>query len=194
MLKKENITGILLAGGQSSRMGSDKALMDLQGESFVSLITKVMAPFVCEIVIVSDHDAHDRFGFKRIEDIIKDSGPLSGIHAGLTYSETQYNLILCCDVPLMDEAVLSFLIEGFDADYDIIQLQYLDKPIPLIGIYNKSCAQVCERLLHSNERRVMKLLAASTCKTLKLTPELGVYIENINTPEQLKRIKHASDC
>lgn len=191
MLPKEDITGILLAGGRSSRMGSDKGFLMLEGEYFTARIAKAMAPFVREIIIVTNRVQYDLFNLKRVEDLIKDSGPIGGIHSGLSHSETDWNLIMSCDIPMINESVIEYLIQGFDPESDITLLKYLDNPLPLIALYKKSCLSLCEQLLYSGERRLMELINSSSSKIIELTPELGVFTDNINTPQQLKKAKHA---
>ena len=94
MIDKKNITGIVLAGGKSSRMGTDKGLLKFNGKSFVQYSLDALKPLVSEIIIVSDDLNYDTFGLKRINDITKNAGPVAGICAGLEASSTEYNLIL----------------------------------------------------------------------------------------------------
>lgn len=189
-VKKENITGILLAGGKSSRMGTDKGFVMLNGLSFANRIISTMRPFVKDIIIVSDHKRYDELMQRRVEDIIKDSGPVAGIHSGLTHSETKMNLVLSCDIPLIDEAVISELIQGYDPKYDIIQFEYNDNSIPLIGLYHRNCIDQCERLLQQGERRLHKLIATTNSKTIALPPHLGKFTENVNDRLQLEKLKN----
>lgn len=191
MLRKKHITGILLAGGQSTRMGTDKGLLPFGDGSFASRILEVMEAFVSEIIIVSDHTEYDSFKPKRVEDLIKFSGPMGGIHSGLTHSQTEYNIILSCDVPLINKSVLKVLLNAADPEFDIIQLKYLNHAIPLIGLYNKRCLGLCEQLLNMGERRLSSLIEKSKQKTIELGPELGPFTANINTPQQLNKLKNA---
>ena len=71
MLNKNNITGIILAGGKSSRMGSDKALLKINNTTFIEKIIEVMQPYVDEIIIISNNSNHDRFNIRREEDLLK---------------------------------------------------------------------------------------------------------------------------
>ena len=75
-----------------------------------------------DFLIVSDNPDYDTFGFKRINDITKDAGPVSGIYSGLEASSTKYNLILSCDIPLITSEILKKLIEGIDKTSEIIQM------------------------------------------------------------------------
>ena len=114
MIDKKDITGIILAGGKSSRMGTDKGFLVLKGKSFIQHSIDVLKPLVSEIIIVSDNPEYDAFNFKRIEDIIKDAGPIAGICSGLKASSSQYNLVLSCDIPLIKAEILQKLINAIN--------------------------------------------------------------------------------
>ena len=97
MVDKKNITGIVLAGGKSSRMGSDKGLLTINGKMFIEHVVDAMKPLVDNIIIVSNNKMYDQFGYERIEDEIINSGPMAGLYSGLKHSESEYNLVLSCD-------------------------------------------------------------------------------------------------
>ena len=191
MKEHHNITGIILAGGKSTRIGTDKAFIKLNGITFIEHITKSISPFVSEIIIVSNNTAYDKLGYKRVEDLIKDSGPLAGLYTGLHYSKTAYNLVLSCDVPLVNDRVLNTLIDGIDGTSEVIQLKSLDRTIPLVAIYKKECVTKCLELLNKGERRLRAFVNQLNTKTITLKSDLDIYVQNINTLEQFKDIEHA---
>jgi len=188
MINNKHITGIIIAGGKSSRMGSDKGFLLLNDSTFMSSIIENMKPLVHDIIIVSDTTTYDKFGYKRVQDIIKDAGPLAGLYTGLYHSETEYNLVVSCDIPLIKTFVLQQLIEGFDVEFDVIQLQSQSRTMPLIALYKKQCLHTFFKLLQSNERRLRFAVEQLNTKTIKLDSNLDKYVQNINTPEQLNEI------
>ena len=190
MIQKKNITAILLAGGKSSRMGTDKGFVHLNGSPFASHIIEAVRPLVGQIMIVSTNTAYDVFKLKRVEDIIRDAGPLAGLFTALFYSETTYNLVLSCDIPLINGAVLNQLIEGFDPETDVTQIQSNGKTMPLIAIYKKECMHACLDQLKNGERRLQAAVATLKTKTITLDPELDPYVRNINTINELKEIRN----
>lgn len=191
MKEHHNITGIILAGGKSTRIGTDKAFLKLNGNTFIEHITKSISPFVSDIIIVSNNAAYDKLGYKRVEDLINDSGPLAGLYTGLHYSKTTYNLVLSCDVPLVNDRVLKTLIDSIDGTSEVIQLKSLDRTIPLIAIYKKGCITKCLQLLNKGERRLRAFVNQLNTKTITLKSDLDIYVQNINTLEQFKDIEHA---
>ncbi len=191
MIDKANITGIILAGGKSSRMGSDKGFLLLHGKPFMIHIIEALKPLVNAIVIVSNEEAYDKFGYKRVDDIIENAGPLAGLYSGLYHSKTEYNLVLSCDVPLIKTTVLNKLIESFDANFDVIQLQSKNKTMPLIALYKKQCMNKFLELLQNDERRLRFAIEQLNTKTITLDVEFDEFVKNINTVQQLNDIKNA---
>ncbi|WP_445736643.1 molybdenum cofactor guanylyltransferase [Mariniflexile sp.] len=189
MIDKKNITGIVLAGGKSSRMGTDKGFLHFKGKPFVHYGIEALKPLVSEIIIVSDDSNYDVFGLKRMNDLIKNAGPVAGICAGLEASSTDYNLILSCDIPLINSDILKQLIEGMDETSEIIQIESNGKTMPLIALYKKSCKAKFLKLLNEDERRLR--IAVNTCKTknIILKKENTMFITNVNTKEELKRME-----
>ncbi len=192
MNNDKDITGIILAGGKSSRMGSEKGLILFDGKPFIQHIIEAVQPLVDEIMIVSSNPDYDTFGITRVEDIIPDAGPIAGLHAGLTHSKTTHNLVVSCDVPLITSEFLKKLVQEKE-DYDIIQFEMEGKTIPLIALYQKRCAETCVELLTNGERRLRKLVSVVKTKTIPVSEKNHVLVTNINTVEDLKVITHAID-
>ena len=190
MIQKKDITAIVLAGGKSSRMGTDKGFIDLNGRSFMARIVETVEPFVNKIIIVSSDPNYDVFNKKRVVDIIPDSGPLAGIFSGLFYSESEVNLVLSCDVPLINDVVLNVLIEGYDTESDVTQLQSNERTMPLIALYKKQCMHPCLEALKKGERRLTKVVEQLKTKTIALESSLTPLVRNINTVDELKEIRH----
>jgi molybdopterin-guanine dinucleotide biosynthesis protein A len=192
-MARNQITGIILAGGKSSRMGKDKGLLELNGKTFMSRIIEALEPVADTIIIVSNNNDYDVFNLKRVEDIIKDSGPLAGLFTGLFYSETENNIVLSCDVPLINKLVLLELINTFDSEAEAIQIESQGRTMPLVAMYKKQAMHVLLKQLQQGERRLIVAIEKLNLKTLKLIPELEQYVRNVNTLQELKEIKHEFD-
>jgi len=188
MVHKRNITGIILAGGESSRMGTDKGTLVLKEKTFIQHIIDAIKPLVSDIIIVSDNPNHDEFEIVRIEDVIKSAGPLAGLYSGLQYSKTDYNLVVSCDVPLITSKVLQQLIENYEEGLDVIQLESQQKTMPLTALYNKTCQQTIKQLLDKGERRVRFAVSQLKTRTIMLDDNLSSALININTKEEFDAI------
>ena len=191
MVDKNNITGIVLAGGKSSRMGSDKGLLKLNGKLFIEHVIEAMKPIVDDIIIISNNPSYNQFGYQRVEDEIKDFGPLAGLYSGLKYSKTEYNLVLSCDIPMITTEVLSKLIETDYINHDVVQIESNNKTMPLIAIYYKECIHKCLELLRQDERRLRVAVSQFNTKTILIDSELDHLVRNVNTNEDLKTLNYA---
>ena len=123
---KDKITAFILAGGKSQRMGTDKGLLPLAGKPFVSHICEAVKSIVGEnIVIVSSNADYDFLGYKRIEDLVSDKGPVGGIYTALQYSRAKLNFILSVDAPLVSAELLLWILENKNDCYQHGSLIYL---------------------------------------------------------------------
>jgi molybdenum cofactor guanylyltransferase len=111
-LDKSSYTGIILAGGKSERMGKDKGLMDWKGKQLVQYSIEALRPFCDHMIISTNNDEYARFGIPLVKDEYPNIGPMGGLHAGLKASKTEHNLFMSCDMPLVDEEVISLLLES----------------------------------------------------------------------------------
>lgn len=150
-------TGIILAGGKSSRMGSDKGLLKLLNKSLVEHAIDILNPCCEDIIISSNNKEYEKFGFPVIGDIYKEKGPMGGIHAALNATATKKNLILSCDMPFITKELLSFLIEKQEDSIAVIPV-HKDRPEPLCGIYSTKILPYIEQSISNKELKLMDLL------------------------------------
>ncbi|WP_111306998.1 molybdenum cofactor guanylyltransferase [Confluentibacter sediminis] len=188
MIDKKDITGIILSGGKSKRMGTDKGFLLYGGKYFIQYSIEALKPLVNETIIVSNHIDYDVFGLNRVEDTFENYGPLAGLYSGLQHSKTKYNLVLSCDIPLIKTNILKKLIKAADNDSDIIQIESDGKTMPLIALYKKECAAIFLKLLNHNERRLQYAVNQCKVKTVVLDDAEELFTRNINTPEELNEI------
>ena len=106
----ETLTVFILCGGKSSRMQSEKGLVLFQNKPFIEHIIQAILPITSNIKLITNNKEYDYLPYQKIPDIITDKGPLGGIYTALTNSETEFNLILSCDIPLISTELLSELI------------------------------------------------------------------------------------
>ena len=191
MVDKKDITGIILAGGKSSRMGTDKGFLMLNNKPFVQYSIDALTPLVSKIIIVSDNPDYDILGFKRVNDLTKNAGPVAGICSGLEASSTDYNLILSCDIPLITSHVLEKLITNIDTNSEIIQVESQGKSMPLIALYKKQVTPIFNTFLKNNERRLRVVIKHCKSKNIALEKEYAYSTMNVNTQTELKAVKHA---
>lgn len=184
---QKNITGIILAGGKSSRMGTDKGKLLLNDIPFTQHIIYNLAPIVDEIIIVSNCESYDLFKVKRIPDNVKDYGPVAGVYTGLKASKTDYSIIVSCDSPKVNMDVFKPLLENRNNKYDIVQYICDSRTTPLIALYNKKCLSIFKLALKNNIKKLRFVVKQLEGKTLVAPDEIRDYIVNINTPKDLEK-------
>jgi len=189
MKKNKHITAIILAGGKSSRMGTDKGFVNYKNKPFAQRIIETVRPLVSEIIIISNNTNYDIFGLKRFEDLIENAGPLAGIYTGLQYSKTENNLIVSCDIPLISSEVLTLLLHNISNESDVIQLESQGKTMPLIALYKKQCEPLFFAELNNGERSVRKALEKCKVTTIKVEKALEKFTANINTKQELEALE-----
>ncbi|MGB0896625.1 MAG: molybdenum cofactor guanylyltransferase [Flavobacteriaceae bacterium] len=190
MSKVNNITGIILAGGKSSRMGTDKGFILFKNKPFIQHCIDALQSFVDDIIIVSNNKLYDQFNAIRVDDLIENSGPLAGIYTGLHHSKTTTNIVLSCDIPLINTALISTLVQHHTTQVNITYVISNNKQMPLIAIYKKDCLPVCLQLLNANERRLKTLLKSVTTNAVTLDETLQKHTVNINTLNELNKLNH----
>ena len=127
----------ILCGGKSSRMQSEKGLVLYQNKPFIENIIEAVLPISENIQLITNTNDYDYLAYKKVKDIIADKGPLGGIYTALVHSETEMNLILSCDIPLISTEILLEQIEKHGTNFDVSVFKDIDRMHPLIEMYSK---------------------------------------------------------
>jgi molybdenum cofactor guanylyltransferase len=191
-MDKKNITGIVLAGGKSSRFGSDKALAPWKGKTLLENAIQILSPLCQKVVISSNNPEYDFTGCEVWPDEFSIQAPMIGIYSCLKRSQTELNLILSCDMPLMVTELFFHLINhsnNFDAT---VPSHHEKQTEPLCGIYKHRLIPVFEKFIKKENYSLQRLLKDSHHNTIVIYPELSFYHEslfsNINTLSDFNNI------
>ena len=134
----KDISAYVLCGGKSVRMQEEKGLVLYKGKPFIRWIIEAIMPITSTIILVTSNGDYSLVGLPMIEDIHADKGPVGGIYTALNHSKTERNLVLSCDVPKINTALLSKLIEESSInDSPVTFLSDGKNDYPLIGVYKK---------------------------------------------------------
>lgn len=181
---EENISAYIIAGGKSSRMGSDKGMLLLNETVFIAHIVKALQEATIQnITIVSANSAYDFMNCNRIEDIHPDKGPVGGIFTALSHSKTEQNIVLSVDVPLISAEIITWLIANIDDEKLITQVKVADKTSPLIAVYNRKAVTVFEEHLKKEQLRLKMVVEAIPHQTIEVPEKWNSLLQNINTKE-----------
>ncbi len=186
-LKKENpITAIILAGGKSSRMGYDKGLAETSTGKLIDLVIAVLKQTTDEIIIIANTDSYAYTGIPVYKDLVKDSGPLGGIYTGLSYSKTQDNIIVACDMPFVSLELLTVIINN-KHNKQVVIPSLNDKSEPLCGYYKSEIKEKLKEYIDIKQLSVHKVITNFNHLIIKF--DNATALTNINTPEDLLRLK-----
>jgi molybdopterin-guanine dinucleotide biosynthesis protein A len=133
-----HFTTIILAGGQSSRMGSNKALIPYRGKPLIQYSIDLALQFTREIIISANNHDLDYLGIQVVTDHYKIKASLAGIHAGLTASQTDWNLVLTCDMPNLTKELINRLLSELADGFRMIVPLHDGFLEPLCGFYHRS--------------------------------------------------------
>ncbi len=186
MISKKDIVAILLAGGKSTRMRKDKALLDYEGSSFLAHLVKVSKSIAASTLISSNNVMHQLEGVSRIKDLKENCGPLMGLYSCMSSLDANYFLVLSCDSPLISVELIDYLVNNHEENYDMTMLKSEDHAYPLIAIYNKNCQVSLATYLESNKRSVFGFLEKLKVQSIEVPPQFQSQIRNFNRPEDLK--------
>jgi molybdopterin-guanine dinucleotide biosynthesis protein A len=190
---KHRITGIILSGGKSLRMGGqNKAFLKIDGVPIVKRIQILFEKIFEEIIIVTDQEElFSSFNARIYGDLIPGRGALGGLYTGLSYSSFPFSFCVACDMPFLKESVIQYLIQSVGA-YDVFVPKTRDGFEPLHAIYSKNCLGAIKETIEKGKYKVFDFYPLVRVKVidetafLPLDPMRESFI-NVNTPEELIR-------
>jgi molybdenum cofactor guanylyltransferase len=184
-------SAFVLAGGRSSRMGSDKAFVKFEGRTLLERMLALTRAVSSDVRIVGSAQKFAEFG-PVVEDLFPDCGPLGGIHAALRSSRADRNLVVAVDMPFVEIRFLEFLLECASAHPSalVIVPRSSDHWQPLCAVYRKSFAWVAEAALAKGKNKIDPLFTEVEVRAVSESEIAGLgfspaLFHNLNTPEDL---------
>ena len=182
-------SGIILAGGRSTRMGQDKAQMIYHNETMLERTVKELKKVADEIILASNNkNKYNLAGLTEVSDIYPGMGPLGGMHAGLLHAKNMYAFVVSCDMPFFRWELASFLLEKREG-YDVVVPEIGGNLEPLCAVYSKKCLDAIEKCIQSDIRKIIefypyvKVLKIKEAELRSFSAEAEKYFFNLNTPE-----------
>ena len=189
---EHDITGIILIGGKSRRMGRDKAFLEVAGKPLFERVLEVFRESFAQVVLVGNREeTFAGYGLPVLPDIYPGSS-LGGLYTGLYHAETDYVFVASCDLPFPSTEILRYLCslkEGFDAVVPTTPHGYE----PLFAVYSKTCLEPIRTLLESGDYCAYAYFSQIRVRYVPLE-ELahldgdGRAFVNVNTPEDFAKI------
>lgn len=189
------LTVAIMAGGQSRRMGTDKAFVMLHGKPLVEhLVAKVRHLGQIETILITNRpDAYSFLGLPAYTDVLPGSGSLGGIYTALHYSRTSYVLILACDMPFVSTPLLKYMVRLTEGDsFDVIVPRVEGYPESMHAIYRRTCLGPIRARLNAGQLKVTGFYGEVCVRAIdepeyQIFDPKGLSFYNVNTPEDLAR-------
>jgi molybdenum cofactor guanylyltransferase len=185
------MTGIILAGGENKRMGVDKAFLTVAGKPLIEHVLRVLGSVVQQIIIVTNSPERYRtYDARIVTDRLERRGSLVGIYSGICSSESEYNVVVACDMPFLNAELLSYQME-LAPGYDAVVPAFGELIEPLHSVYSKRLLPVIEERIREDQRRIRSIFCHANVRYVtekeisRFDPERRSFI-NLNTPQQYK--------
>jgi molybdenum cofactor guanylyltransferase len=186
------VTGIVLAGGKSSRMGVNKAFIEFGGKRLIEATVECLKSLFPEVLIIAnDPPLYTYLGVKVTSDLIPDSGSLGGIYTGLSAASYPACFFVACDMPFLNAELIKFLVreaEGWDAVVPRVRGELQ----PLHAVYAKSCLPLMKESIDASVLKIAWFFPKAKVKIIEepairaVDPYLFGFM-NVNTPLELEQ-------
>ncbi len=187
------LSAIVLAGGRSSRLGQDKALLVLGGRPLIQHIVARLQAFSDDVLVVTGPTVRYRqwLDVPLFADEVQERGPIGGLYTGLKHARYEYSLVAACDMPFISHAVVELLRAELNGSVWAVVPEVAGHRIPTLAIYHKRCLEVIERLLdhHTSLQALLDAIpirVISEAQIRAVDPDLRSFT-NINTLTDWKR-------
>jgi molybdenum cofactor guanylyltransferase len=187
------MTGVILSGGKSARMGTNKAFLEIEGERLIDRITSMFHDMFREVILVTNSplDYLDQDCIIA-SDIFKNKGALGGIYTGLFYASYDHAFVSACDMPFLNRSFMEYMIKCADR-YDIVVPEPPDGLQPLHAIYSKRCLSHIKKLMDMGALKItgfykgLKTMVIHQEDINRFDPGGKMFI-NVNTRKDLERL------
>ena len=189
-MQNNPVFGLVLAGGESRRMGQDKALLDHNGQSQLAFVTELLGAVVDKVFVSTRSDQaedEERGRFEQIVDRYDDLGPVAGILSALDAHPGVDWLVVACDLPNIDEQTIRHLLEHRSDKHPFTAYtsSHDGLPEPLCAVYRKGCRDIVQSFVDDGLNCPRKILIRSD--TYLLEQANSAALDNVNTPDDLQK-------
>jgi molybdopterin-guanine dinucleotide biosynthesis protein A len=186
----KNCTAVILAGGESRRIGRNKAFLIFNGKSIIQHQIEILKALCKRVIIIANKtEEYRKLNVTTFKDEILYLGPLGGIYTGLKNAPTEWIFVCGCDMPFIDTKLIEYEWEKRD-NADIVVPFYKERFQTLHALYKKTCLNIIKDLIKQNKRRVRDILPHLKLNIIKEKEIISIKAEksliNINTTQELK--------
>jgi molybdenum cofactor guanylyltransferase len=185
-----NISVYIAAGGKSSRMGTDKGLMEFKGKRMIDYLTETLMSIPVPFTMISQNKAYDAIGVEVIKDIIPEKGPMGALQTALHHSPTEYILLLSCDSPFVAAMAFEHLVSKL-THQEVLVARTMSRINPLFAVYQRTIKSKVDECINRNELKMLSLIESCSYEEIDMSEIEKKYplsFMNINTPDDVKEI------
>lgn len=189
-----SISSAILAGGQSQRMGFNKAFLEFGGRPIIERVIEQVSLVGKEIILVTNApEEYAHLGYPMVADIFPGKGSLGGVHSGLKAARHQYTLIVACDMPFLNASLLRYMIL-LSPGYDVVVPRLGKELEPLHALYSKACLPAMETLLQQDDLRIVSFYPQVRVRyveqaEIEVLDPRHLSFFNVNSPDDLQRAR-----
>jgi len=191
----EDIVGVILAGGRSTRYGRNKAFETLGGKSLIGRVVETMTSLFRETILMTNTPSeYEHLGLAMHQDLIKGLGPIGGIYTALKIIQKDAGFFVACDMPFLNRALISHMVSIME-DFDVIVPRMGWKIEALHALYRKRCVAQIEKNINDGIYQVIRVFEHVTVRYVEeeeirqFDPQFQSFL-NINRPQDLRRLEN----
>lgn len=185
---KFSIGCAILAGGQSSRMHCNKALLKLDGSTYLQRIANELTRFGEKLLSTNDKSLADVIGFRQIPDVFLHCGPMGGIYSSLAAAQSDALFVVPCDLPYFTGRIADYLCQAITpTDLGVIAMDCTGRIQPLCAIYSKAVLPDLQQHLTDRKCKLLPFLQQPGFRIIEIPEQVAspVHFHNVNTPQDL---------
>ena len=189
------VTGVILAGGKSRRMGRDKAFLPYGKGLLIERVIEVVQQVTADVILITNTpEQYQRFGLLMFSDVIPEAGSLGGVYSGLVFAKTPYSLCLACDMPFVKPDFLHFLCDTA-AEADVVIPRNAEDFQPLCAVYSQVCREPIRQKIEVGRLKITGFFDQVSVRVIdgdllaRYDPH-DIMFFNANTPEEYAKAQH----
>jgi molybdenum cofactor guanylyltransferase len=189
-----DVSSFITAGGRSSRMGTDKAWLELDGRPMIEHVIAAVEPLTTGVAIIANDPQYEKLGYPVFRDTHIRIGPLEAIRTALSNTTTDRVILVACDLPFVSTELFKFLLKVSEEHYATVPIGPDGKREPLCAVYHRNALDTVNDLIDEGQRKIGLVLDRVPTRMIAFDElahlsESRLFFENINTPEDYSRIR-----
>jgi molybdopterin-guanine dinucleotide biosynthesis protein A len=192
MTTPETMSAVVLAGGRSSRMGTDKALLTCGGRNFLETMLQALSAFPDVMISSAGTERHKGAGARIVADIYRQAGPVGGIYSSLVASEREYLFVTACDTPFLSASLIGEICRASEGYRCCVAREENGRVHSLCGVYHKSMIPIFKDQIEGGRYKIALAYDKVMIKYFELSPGQVAELRNFNTEEEYMELMNSS--